>query len=254
MNKFKFYILFALVFFNGMSAFAKCDRACKSEKNRQAALAYCQKLGVECKVDNKRNCGSGWKDIKKFDDGGDSYFACIKTEKQEATEQNKKDAEQYCKQVTASGDYCEVKNGNCGSGLKELKEFNGKGEKYKACGKTKKAEGTEQNKKDAEEYCKQFSANGEYCVVQEGRCGNGLSKLKEFGGAGRNYCSCTKSARADASEANEKEAQEFCSKVNTGAGSVLFCDVQKRNCSGGFEKIKEIKGKGVNYAICLKAK
>jgi hypothetical protein len=192
-----FMLLLAGSVFLLQNADARCDRKCKSERNKAAAEAFCKNLtGTECKVDNNRTCGPGWKDIKKFDDGGDSWFACVKTNRQENSDRNKKEAEDYCKANFAPGE----------------------------------------------------------CVVSEGGCGRDLKDVKHFRGPGRNFSSCVRTRRGEASEENRKQAEEFCNKVASSVGAILECRIERKNCSGKFKQVKEFKGKGDDWAVCLNGK
>jgi len=64
------------------TAEARCDRKCKSAKNKQAAEQYCaerRRAGTSCKVIKARlaGCGKGWIRGRKFGGKGRDYVACV---------------------------------------------------------------------------------------------------------------------------------------------------------------------------------
>jgi hypothetical protein len=121
-----------LIAYASESGAVKCDRDCKTNRNKANAQAWCAKQVEECIIDNKRGCGSGWKQVYKFDEGGDSWFACFRTFKHSQSDSNRDEANQYCNQNHPIGT-CFPQEGGCGSGLKSVKAFRGKGRNYHAC-------------------------------------------------------------------------------------------------------------------------
>ncbi len=186
------FILLGVLSFAQFSE-AKCNYECKSEKNKAAAQNFCNsQVGFECKVSSSRSCGSGWKDIKKFDDGGNSYFACIKTTKQENSDQNKKEAENYCSSNFSPGT-CVVSEGGCGKNYKAAKHFRGPGKNYSACILSNRGEASEENKKEAEAFCGKINSSvGSLleCKVEKRNCSGRFKNVKEFKGKGDNYAAC----------------------------------------------------------------
>jgi hypothetical protein len=284
----------------------------KIKKQQKPTVPRLKKTGIECKIHKNRTCGGrDWNNAKKFQNGGNSYWACLKTQRGEASDKNKKDADARCKAVKATGKQCSVTSkATCGSGWKTDKTYKGKGKNYRTCvsksdasadnkakadarckavkasgqeckvtdkascgrdwskdqtfkgyGKnyrtckrSKRYNNSQDNKSEAEAYCKQISQSGQYCVVKKRSCGIGLTALKKFKGKGINYSACGKSARAEGSEKNKSEADAFCKALNSAAIKFLTCKVDKRSCPSGYKALKKYKGKGVNYSVCVKAK
>lgn len=212
----------------------------------------------ECWAHPNRTCGRGGQDVAKFDiDPGDSWFACVKTKSQQAKDQAKEDAENFCKQFRASGGFCEVSEGGCsGRDRKELREFKGPGKNYRACGYSDYYLNTEWNKQKAEERCAQIRGSGKECKVDDSRgCGGGWEMEAKFDkNPGDSHFACVKTKAAQESDENQKKAELFCKQVNSAVGSLLRCEAQKNNCGGGFKNVKEFKGNGPNWAVCIDAK
>jgi hypothetical protein len=234
-----------------------------SAENKRNAESFCQSERMkgnveECWAHPNRTCGRGGTDVAKFDkDPGESWFSCVRTRRQEAKDQAKEDAEKFCQQQKGIVGFCEVIQGACsGRDRKELREFKGPGKNYRACGFSDHYLNTAFNKQKAEERCAWIRGSGQECRVDENRgCGADFKQQEKFDkNPGNSYFVCVKSKAATESEENQKQAKEFCSKINSAVGSLLKCEAQKNNCGGSLKNLKEFKGKGANWAACIEAR
>jgi hypothetical protein len=251
-----FAIFFAISIIN--TSEAEASRKKRTAANKADAQAHCKKLrstGITCK-EGKRSCGRGWKSIKKFDRRrSTSWHACVRTNRGAASDNNKKQAEEYCKKLQASGTQCKVGKRSCGRGWDRAKSFKGKGTNYHACVVSKRAKGTESNKAQAEAYCEKIRKSGQKCKVGKRSCGIGWKRAKSFKGKGTNFHACVETNRKAASNANKDEAQKYCDELNKVAGKFLHCQVDKGNrCGTKGKALKKFKGKGRNSVACVKAK
>lgn len=246
----------------GFHSTAEANRKANSDRNRANAQKYCDdemRKGTlqECWVDNNRNCGRGGERIATFDQGGDSYHACVLKKRAAAKKEAEHEAREFCDQMKSRNTFCKVEKGRCdGRDFKELKQFSSPGKDFRACGHSEYYLNTLDNKKRAEDHCARVTQGGNDCKVDNNRgCGPGYEAKAKFDkNPGDSFFACEKNRAQANSDANEKLAKDFCTGVLGGAGNFLKCQVQKHNCGGAGVKIKEFRGRGDNWAVCLEAK
>lgn len=107
--------------------------------------------------------------------------------RKKATKKNKSDCNKWC-DAHENCEKCSTKRG-CGSGLKNLKTWGGKGKNYHACEKNNWGKESEKNKKDCMKWC-EGNSKCVYCDTKNG-CGLGYKSMKHWRGKGKNYHACT---------------------------------------------------------------
>ena len=174
-----------------------------------------------------------------------SYAASKKTKR------NKANAEAYCREMEAQGIPCKVSpTSGCGMGWEKAKRFRDGGNAWYACKKNKFGQGSDENKRKAEEKCAEYRRKyGGDCRVDEGLCPQGYRSYAEFKKGGRNYRACIK--KEEKKDLYQKQAREKCreyEKLNPGAE----CKISKNLCPPRWESIGHYRGPGGrNYSACV---
>lgn len=164
-----------------VSAFAK------SSENEAACKKWCNENKPRCAFcDSDAFCGGKKHEARKYDviksfkEGTGNWYACGLSEYARESQKNKTDCEAYCK-INPACVKCTADE--CGSGIKILKTFGGKGENWRACEKTKWAEHSEEAREAALKWCTDYKKEmGEECrIVKSGQsCPDGFYKSERL--------------------------------------------------------------------------
>ncbi|MEW6419534.1 MAG: hypothetical protein AB1480_15705 [Nitrospirota bacterium] len=168
----------------------------KSSENKAACEKWCNDNKPKCAFcDSDAFCGGRTYDvIQSFKKGTGNWYACGLSEYGSETQKNKAECEAYCK---SNPDCVKCTSDACGSGIKILKTFGGKGENWHACEKTKWTEHSEEAHAAAIKWCADYKKEtGEECkIVKSGQsCPDGFYKSERLKVSwGRDYKVCLKS-------------------------------------------------------------
>lgn len=112
------------------------DRA--SAQNKQDCENWCRGNPQCEKCSTHMGCGVGFTHLKTFGGYGDNWFACGKNQFGQASDNNQRECEDWCR-GQARCSKCSDKVG-CGTGYTSIKTFGGRGENYHACKKAGSAD------------------------------------------------------------------------------------------------------------------
>jgi len=166
---------------------------CKSSENKAECERWCNANKPRCvRCDSGMSCGGRDLDIiKSFKKGTGNWYACGLSDYARESQKNKADCENYCRSNPAC---VKCTAGACGSGIKILKTFGGKGENWRACEKTNWAKHSEEAHDAALKWCTDYKKEtGEDCrIVKSGQsCPDGFYKSeRQKVNWGRDYKIC----------------------------------------------------------------
>gem|GEM_PF-2786668 len=251
----------------GFNPFPNKKRQAASASNEKEAKAYCEsekKKGNECYVRRAgkvlASCKKGWTRGETFRGKGKDYATCKRSKRHMASVANKKQAEDYCAKKKKAGTECKVMKGGtikgCGKDWSKAQTFRGKGKDYLACTRSSRYKASQENKSEANAYCKSAKAKGRECIVKKSNvmgCGNGWTKVQKFNGKGKDYIACERSKRHLGSKKNKSDAEKYC---DTARKKGQQCKVIRANvlgCGGKkWRRGKKFKGKGKDYLTCIR--
>src|SRR5512145_1506907 len=139
----------------------ECQSACDAYKKKYP--------GRECKVNDKNVCwGLDWDQIKHCGGAGENYSACAESDYARESAQNEKECKAWCAQHKDDEGcvQCSTLLG-CGGGLKNLKDWGGKGKNWHACQQTNWAKNSQKSLEQAQNWCKEYTAEsgGQKCKI-----------------------------------------------------------------------------------------
>jgi len=168
----------------------------RSSENKAECERWCNANKPDCVFcDSNAFCrGRDHDVIHSFKKGTGNWYACGLSEYERESRKNKTDCENYCRSNPAC---VKCTADACGSGIKILKTFGGRGENWRACEKTNWARHSEEAHDAALKWCADYKKETkEDCrIVESGKsCPNGFYKSERIKVSwGRDYKVCLES-------------------------------------------------------------